>query len=127
MQQITVEPSRKAHSERPQIEGVFRFTSDFDWLFEYKGVRFQEKGITPHWGDITSKDDLEQAMQNADAVIHLAGIVPPLSEDNQPLAHSVNTKGTQHIIELMENSPSTKRLPPIRTQAKILNGKNLVK
>ncbi|MEM7297276.1 MAG: FtsX-like permease family protein, partial [Bacteroidota bacterium] len=29
----------------PQVEDVFRFTSDFDWLVEYKGKRFQEKGI----------------------------------------------------------------------------------
>lgn len=30
----------------PQIEHVCRFTSDFDWLVEYKGNRFQEKGIS---------------------------------------------------------------------------------
>lgn len=29
----------------PEVEHVFRFTSDFDWLVEYKGKRFQEKGI----------------------------------------------------------------------------------
>lgn len=29
----------------PEVEHVTRFTSDFDWLVEYKGKRFQEKGI----------------------------------------------------------------------------------
>lgn len=29
----------------PEIEHIFRFTSDFDWLVEYNGNRFQEKGI----------------------------------------------------------------------------------
>lgn len=29
----------------PQIEDITRFTSDFDYLVEYKGSRFQEKGI----------------------------------------------------------------------------------
>ncbi|MDW3192378.1 MAG: ABC transporter permease [Cytophagales bacterium] len=29
----------------PEVEHVFRFTSDFDWLVEYNGNRFQEKGI----------------------------------------------------------------------------------
>ena len=29
----------------PQIENVFRFTSDFDWLVAYNDQRFQEKGI----------------------------------------------------------------------------------
>lgn len=29
----------------PEVEYIFRFTSDFDWLVEYKGKRFQEKGI----------------------------------------------------------------------------------
>ena len=28
-----------------EVEHVARFTSDFDWLIEYKGKRFQEKGI----------------------------------------------------------------------------------
>ncbi|MEM9329542.1 MAG: ABC transporter permease, partial [Bacteroidota bacterium] len=35
----------------PQIEHVFRFTSNFDWLVEYNGQRFQEKNIV--YGDST--------------------------------------------------------------------------
>ena len=29
----------------PQIESVFRFTSQFNWLIEYEGNRFQEKNV----------------------------------------------------------------------------------
>lgn len=35
----------------PQIENVFRFTSQFNWLVEYEGNRYQEKGVV--FGDST--------------------------------------------------------------------------
>ena len=35
----------------PQVETVFRFTGNFDWLVEYNGQRFQEKNIV--YGDST--------------------------------------------------------------------------
>jgi UDP-glucose 4-epimerase len=35
------------------------------------------------WGDITDKSSVEQAMQDANCIIHLAAIIPPLSEKSQ--------------------------------------------
>jgi UDP-glucose 4-epimerase len=72
--------------------------------------KFSDPRIRIAWGDITVKSDVDAAMQGADAVIHLAGIFPPLSETNPDLAFAVNVQGTRHIVEAMEASPTAKRL-----------------
>ncbi len=72
--------------------------------------KFTDAGIKISWGDITVKQDIELALQGVDAVIHLAGIFPPLSENNPKLAYAVNVEGTRNIIEMMEKSLTAKRL-----------------
>lgn len=62
------------------------------------------------WGDITKQADVERAMEGVDAVIHLAGIFPPTSENNPGLSEAVNINGTRFIVAAMENSPKAKRL-----------------
>ncbi|MCY4046286.1 MAG: NAD(P)-dependent oxidoreductase [Cellvibrionales bacterium] len=42
---------------------------------------------------------LENHLQSIDAIIHLAAILPPLTETNAGLSHQVNIKLTQKIIE----------------------------
>jgi UDP-glucose 4-epimerase len=71
---------------------------------------FADTGITIVWGDITVRRDIESALQGVDAVIHLAGIIPPLSESHPALCNAVNVEGTRYIIEAMEKSPTLKRL-----------------
>lgn len=51
------------------------------------------------WGDILNPDDLALAVGKADAIIHLAAIIPPLSERNPGLAYKVNVEGTKNLIE----------------------------
>lgn len=62
------------------------------------------------WGDITKPDSLRDALQGVDAVIHMAGIIPPYSEKAPDLARKVNLDGTRILIEQMEASPTAKRL-----------------
>jgi UDP-glucose 4-epimerase len=72
--------------------------------------KFAGTGIQIFWGDITNKNDIETALQGVDAVIHLAGIFPPLSENNPKLSQAVNVDGTRHLVQAMEKSPTAKRL-----------------
>ena len=62
------------------------------------------------WGDITKQEDVERAMQGVDAVIHLAGIFPPTSENFPKLSEAINVNGTRFIINAMEKSATAKRL-----------------
>lgn len=56
------------------------------------------------YGDITKPDTLIEACKNQDYCIHLAAIIPPLSEDNKPLGRNVNTEGTRNVVQALENN-----------------------
>ncbi|OBJ59328.1 NAD-dependent epimerase/dehydratase family protein [Mycobacterium asiaticum] len=62
------------------------------------------------WGDITSDESVGQALQDVDAVIHLAAIIPPASERSPALAQKVNLDATRNLIARMEESLTAKRL-----------------
>lgn len=54
------------------------------------------------YGDITQEEDVTKIADNQDVVIHLAAIIPPLADEHPELAQEVNTKGTQLLIEKLE-------------------------
>lgn len=62
------------------------------------------------WGDITDPESLRAALEGVDAVVHLAGIVPPYVERAPDLARRVNVDATLGLIAQMEASPTAKRL-----------------
>jgi UDP-glucose 4-epimerase len=57
------------------------------------------------WGDITDAASVNAAVANQDAVIHLAAIIPMLSETNPQLAEKVNVQGTQIVIDAIAAQP----------------------
>jgi UDP-glucose 4-epimerase len=54
------------------------------------------------WGDVRSPDDLAAAVQDQDVVIHLAFIMPPLSEDRPEWAREINVAGTANLLQAMK-------------------------
>src|ERR1700759_4768911 len=62
------------------------------------------------WGDITNTESLRDALQDVDAVIHLAAIIPPYTDKAPELARRVNLDATYDLIAQMESSPTAKRL-----------------
>ncbi|MEN6499051.1 MAG: NAD(P)-dependent oxidoreductase [Rectinema sp.] len=64
------------------------------------------------YGDITDKRALSEAMTfggGPDAVIHLAGIIPPLADRNPDLARRVNVGGTRTLLDLCKTLPRNPR------------------
>ncbi len=53
-------------------------------------------------GDIRDPDLVRRATAGQDAVIHLAGILPPVSERKQDLCRSVNVGGTRNLVEILQ-------------------------
>lgn len=51
------------------------------------------------WGDITDYDLMESLIKDKDAIIHLAAIIPPLSDTNHELTYKVNFEGTKNIVD----------------------------
>lgn len=50
------------------------------------------------WGDLRNDADVARAVTGCDVVIHLAAIIPPLSEKNPALARAVNVDGTLKLL-----------------------------
>jgi UDP-glucose 4-epimerase len=54
------------------------------------------------WGDITQPDSVTEATEDVDAIVHMAAVLPPLSEQNPELANNVNVGGTQTIVNTIK-------------------------
>ncbi|MBN1801827.1 MAG: NAD(P)-dependent oxidoreductase [Candidatus Lokiarchaeota archaeon] len=65
--------------------------------------RLQFKTI---WGDITNQEDVNNAVNGMDCIVHLAAIIPPLSEKNPELARKVNIEGTRNLINAAKVLPN---------------------
>jgi len=62
------------------------------------------------WGDITDSVSIRAALDGVDAVVHLAGIVPPQVDRAPDLARRINVDGTRTLIEQMESLGTANRL-----------------
>ena len=62
------------------------------------------------WGDIRNQESVAVAVKNQDCIIHLAGIVPPLTQKKPELAHQINVLGSELLIK---EALKQKNLPKI--------------
>jgi nucleoside-diphosphate-sugar epimerase len=61
------------------------------------------------WGDIRDEDRVASLVHRVDAVVHLAAIIPPFSENDPDLAFAVNVGGTENILRAI----GTAERPPL--------------
>ena len=54
------------------------------------------------WGDISSYEEIRDPIKNNDVIIHLAALIPPVSERNPALARKVNLQGTKNIVQAIQ-------------------------
>lgn len=59
-------------------------------------------GAEPFFGDLTKETDVTRAVAGVGAVIHFAGILPPVSERRPELARAVNLEGTRLLVAAAE-------------------------
>ena len=81
----------------------------------HKSVKELGRKAEVSWGDITSADSVRQAVDGVEAVIHMAGILPPVTEVNPGLAEKVNVGGTQTLVDAMR--ATGKRIPFVFTSS----------
>lgn len=62
------------------------------------------EAVEARFGDLTRAGDVESAVSGADAVVHLAGVLPPLSERNPAVARAVNVEGTRRLAGAAERA-----------------------
>jgi len=56
-------------------------------------------GTSIYKGDITDPESVEKACRGIEAVVHLAAVLPPVSEASRELTQRVNVQGTLNILE----------------------------
>src|SRR5215472_10617346 len=59
-------------------------------------------------GDMREPKDLAMAVEGQEAIIHLAYMLPPYSEEQPDLAYAINVDGTRHLLA----AASTLARPP---------------
>ncbi len=78
------------------------------------------KKIEVCWGNLLDLASIKAALENVDIILHLAGIIPPLSESNKELCQKVNVEGTKNLLE--ETRLSIKKPPIIFTSSTTIMG-----
>jgi len=71
--------------------------------------QFKEK-IEIIWGDLRNKEQVENAVNNQDIIIHLAAIIPPLADMHPELAEAVNIGGTLNLLDVMKKQEHKPKL-----------------
>ena len=62
------------------------------------------EGIEVLRGDITRLTSVQQAVEGVGAVIHLAALLPPTSEQRRELTFTVNVEGTARVAEALKRA-----------------------
>lgn len=62
------------------------------------------------WGDVRRRADVDTALLDQDAVIHLAAVVPPRSEEWPCWSRAVNVGGVENLLAAARASPRQPRL-----------------
>ena len=70
---------------------------------DYTGLEGVE-GIEVLRGDITQLTSVHQAVEGVSAVIHLAALLPPASEQHRELTFAVNVEGTTRVAEALKRT-----------------------
>jgi nucleoside-diphosphate-sugar epimerase len=76
--------------------------ANYDGLDEY--------GIEGIKGDITDPSSIGEAVKGMDMVVHLAALLPPVSEMNRDKTFAVNVKGTSNLVDAIKADGSKARL-----------------
>jgi len=61
-----------------------------------------KKKVEIIWGDLRNIENVEEAVESQDVVIHTAAIIPPQADRRPKFAESVNVEGTANIIKATE-------------------------
>jgi nucleoside-diphosphate-sugar epimerase len=72
-------------------------------LLHRRRIKSLEREMEVVWGDITQPDSVKRAVEGVDAVVHLAAMVEPMTEEDPELASRINVEGTRTIVDLVKD------------------------
>ena len=75
---------------------------DLDTPANRKSIKRLNGKAEVMWGDITRPNTVKKALKGADAIVHMAGILPPVAYQKPELAARVNVGGTKILVDLIK-------------------------
>lgn len=91
-------------------EGHAVRTFDLDTSDTRKVARAIGGRLDLRWGDVRDARAVEGAVAGADAILHLAALIPPGSEERPDEAHEVNVGGTENVLRAAAAQSSPPRV-----------------
>ena len=88
---------------------------DLDTPRNREGIKALKDKAEISWGDITKPDSVRKALEQVDAVVHMAGILPPLADEKPELCARVNVGGTKVLVDLIKEKGG--RIPLVFTSS----------
>jgi len=76
-------------------------TKNKEAFAKYEG----QEGIKIVWGDLINPDDVLEAVNGVDHVLHPAAFISPAADYNPPLCRRINTGGAENIVEAIKKQP----------------------
>lgn len=92
--------------------------------------KYRQRHVQAWFGDLRQAQDISRAVAGQDVVIHLAAILPPVSDAHPDLCMAVNVGGTAHLVNALHActadpalvsvssasvmGPTQRRTPPVR-------------
>jgi nucleoside-diphosphate-sugar epimerase len=93
--------------------------------------KYGKRSVKVLFGDLRKPDDVSRAVVGQDVVLHMAAILPPVSDTHPDLCKAVNIGGTANLIHALQASstkaalvsvssasvmgPTQKRTPPVHS------------
>lgn len=72
------------------------------------------------WADILERDSVRRALQDVDSVVHMAGVLPPITDEQPEIAHAVNVEGTRALLEVIREGGG--KVPIVYTSSIVVFG-----
>jgi len=88
---------------------------DLDTPGNRKSVKRLNGKFEVQWGDITRLNSVQKALEGIDAIVHMAGILPPVAYEKPKLAFKVNVDGTRIIVDQVKKTG--KKIPFVFTSS----------
>ena len=64
-----------------------------------------QEGVEIIWGDLSKMNDVLEAVNGVQHVLHVAALVSPEADHNAPLCNLCNRVGTENIVEAIKHQP----------------------
>ena len=85
------------------IKNGFRVrVMDLDNPINRKSIKALNGKVETFWGDVTQYGCVNEALDSVDAVVHMAGILPPVAYAKPELAAKVNIGGTNIVVDAIK-------------------------